>query len=428
MTDHTPLDNEEHSGEQYYTETVVEYVDNRRQRALLGILLVLLFLLLLGASYAVYRLTPGTGAPVGQSASVGGLEWVRSIYGWGNQPNQLIQSPTDVAIGPDGTIWVVSSHRVVAGFDPDGRPKRVLEPTGTASIEGIAVSSDNKIFLADFGGQVLEMSPEGAIIDRWKVQLPNELDVRDGKLAVASAPGIAVFTVNDSKMLVQIGGARGWGKDQFDLPHGIVIGPDGSIFVSDTQNRRIKAFTPSGRLLWTLGTAPDRSKAGVADVRSQDSSVSASQFLIPSGMALDGKGRIVVVDPFRFNITVVDAKTGKVVRQPGKNGQQGKLAVYGEQGANDGQLNYPTGIAYDKTRDWFAVADTANNRVQIFRIPGSGGSVFAPLVGGFRWPMCVFCLPLLLLLLAIIMLAMRRRRAREIESTPEALTDVSAEE
>src|SRR5580698_9716947 len=36
---------------------------------------------------------------------------------------------------------------------------------------------------------------------------------------------------------------------------------------------------------------------------------------------------------------------------------------------------YPTGIAYDKTRDWFAVADTSNNRVQIIRLPGTGGGV-----------------------------------------------------
>lgn len=152
----------------------------------------------------------------------------------------------------------------------------------------------------------------------------------------------------------------------------------------------------------------------MADTRSQNPSMTANPFLLPSGMTMDGSGRIVLVDPFRFRIAVVDPKTKDIAREPGSNGRPGRQAFYGDQGSADGFFNYPTGIAYDKTRDWFAVADTFNNRVQIVRIPGSGGGALAPVIGAFRLPMCVLCVPWILLLAAALVLASRRRRNRAL--------------
>jgi len=410
MTDIPPTAPEEQ--EPYYTETVVEYVDNRRQRIILGTILVVLFLLLIAASYAVVKLTPGAGAPSEGTALPEGIKWVRSIYGWGNGAEQTLLAPTDVAIAKDGTIWVLSAHDTIAGFNPDGSAKRILRPEGVVSLEGLAIGENGNIYVADYGGQLLEFTPDGKRADMWKVQLPSEVDVRDGKIAVASGPGVAVFTP-EGKMLVQVGTRRGWGADQFDLPHGIVQGPEGNIYVSDTQNRRIKALSPTGRTLWMLGDAPDRSKEGAGDVRSQDSSSASAPFLLPSGMTMDGKGRLVVVDPFKFRIAIVDAKTGKVVQEKRADGSPGRNAFYGDYGQQDGMFAYPTGISYDKSRDWFAVADTANNRVQIIRLPDTGGSVTASLTGGFRWPMLVCCIPWIVLLIAVIVQFVRRRRQRD---------------
>jgi len=398
--------------EQYYTETVVEYVDNSRQRAILSILVVVLFLVLVGAIYSVARLTAGKGAPQVKGTLPRGITWVRSIYGWGNAQSQRLNAPTDVAVGPNGTIWVVSGHRTIAGFNPDGTAKKVFEPKNTASLEGITVGDNGNLYVTDFGGQVIEFTPDGTQVDQWKVELANEIDVRDGRIAVAAGEGVAVFTDDDSKVLFKLGSTRGWGKEQFDLPHGIVSGPDGTLFVSDTQNRRVKAYSSTGRLLWILGEAPDRSKPGAADVRSNATTMSTNPFLLPSGITMDGNGRLVVVDPFRFRIAVIDPETRKIAHEESAGGKPGRQAFYGEQGAVDGFFNYPTGIAYDKSRDWFAVADTFNNRVQIVRIPGSGGSPLALAVGSFRPPMCVLCIPWLLLLVAVLVLASRRRGQR----------------
>ena len=282
-----------------------------------------------------------------------------------------------MAIGPNGTIWALSGHDTIVGFNPDGSPRKVIKPKGVASLEGISVGTDGSLYVADFGGQLVKFSPDGKLLDQWKIELPSEVDVKDGKIAIAASKGIAIITENDSKVLLQLGGQRGWGKDQFDLPHGIVLADDGTIYVSDTQNRRVKALDKTGRIKWILGDAPDRSKPGVADVRSQQTT--NAPFLIPSGMTMDGKGRIVVVDPFKFRIAAIDAKTGKVAHED--NDPKKRLAYYGDYGQQDGFFANPTGIAYDKSRDWFAVADTSNNRIQIFRIPDSGGSLLAPAIG-----------------------------------------------
>ena len=401
--------------QQYYEETVVEYQDNRRQRVVLVAILVILFLLLIGVSYAVVRLTPGRGAPTGKASTPPGITWVRSIYGWGNRQDQALVAPTDVAIGPGGTIWALSNHDTIAGFNPDGSPRKIIKPKGVASLEGIAVGSNGDLYVADFGGQVVKFSPDGKLLDQWKVELPSELDVQDGKIGIAASKGIAVITENNSKVLLQLGGQRGWGKDQFDLPHGIVLAKDGTIYVSDTQNRRLKALDKTGRIKWILGEAPDRSKPGAGDVRSQQTT--NAPFLIPSGMTMDGNGRIVVIDPFKFRIAAVNAKTGEIAHEG--NDPKKRQAFYGDYGQQDGFFANPTGISYDRNRDWFAVADTSNNRIQILRIPDSGGSLLAPAIGAFRLPMCLFCIPWLLLLAAIIYSVLRRRRQNEAPAQPE---------
>ena len=57
----------------------------------------------------------------------------------------------------------------------------------------------------------------------------------------------------------------GWGKLGYDfvVPHGITVGPDGSVFTSDTGDHTVRRWTKEGKLLLTIGTplmkAPEQS-------------------------------------------------------------------------------------------------------------------------------------------------------------------------
>src|SRR6266542_2750340 len=67
-------------------------------------------------------------------------------------------------------------------------------------------------------------------------------------------------------------GSAGTAAGQFQLPHGLAIAPDGSIYVGDTANNRVQKFGPSGNYVaqWAAGT--------------------------PGGVAVDASGNLVVID------------------------------------------------------------------------------------------------------------------------------------
>lgn len=392
-----------------HEETVVEYVDNSRRRALFAAILLILFILLFGLSYIVLRLNRPTAPPKPEDLPAG-VSWVQSIYAFGTGSTQLLNGPVDTDIAPDGTIWVTTNKRVLAAFGPNGQVRTVVAPQLSGkpgdfiSVEGLSVAENGDVYVCDFGkNKVMVFDENGTFLREWGVELPTEIDVRDGKVAVAAAYGIGIFTTEGD--LITKWGKRGSGDADLDLPHGIVLGDDGNVYVSDSQNHRIKAYSQQGRLLWTRAS---KAKTGLKSKAESDTVGGVNQNMqIPAGMTFDGAGRLLAVDPFEFQVLVMDTtKKGQVIKR------------YGRFGAEDGRFAYPTGISYDQSRDWFAVADTANNRVQIIRLPGSGGNALRSTlarVGDQPWWLC--SIPLLLLLAAIVVWLTRRRREREAKNS-----------
>lgn len=386
----------------YYEEMIVEYIDNTRRRRVLAVILALLVLLLIAILVIVSRGNRPLSPP-DRAAMPRGVGWVRSIYAWGERADQMLIGPVDVAVAPDGTIWTTTNKRAVIGFGPTGTLRRAivrdrsLNPGDFIAVEGVAVSETGEVYVADFGkNSIMVFSPQGQLLREWGVQLPNEIDVRDGKVAVAAAYGVGIFDTQGK--LIAKWGQQGKGADDFDYPHGIALGSDGNVYISDTQNQRVKAYTQDGRLLWIRKTG---AKGGqTKDIT--DTEVKQTM-QIPAGMTFDAAGRLLVVDPFEFQVLVLDPKKEGVI-----------VARYGQFGFEDGRFAYPTGISYDRAHDWLAIADTSNNRVQIVRFPGTSSNIVSGLVrrmGDRPWYLCL--LPLILLLVAIAMWVVRGRRLRE---------------
>src|SRR5690606_18239623 len=44
-----------------------------------------------------------------------------------------------------------------------------------------------------------------------------------------------------------------WGEGQFTNPHGISLGPDGAVYLTDTEEHTVRKFTPDGKLLLQIG-------------------------------------------------------------------------------------------------------------------------------------------------------------------------------
>ncbi|MDZ4180977.1 MAG: NHL repeat-containing protein, partial [Coriobacteriia bacterium] len=206
-------------------------------------------------------------------------------------------------------------------------------------------------------------------------------------------------------------GSKGQEDWQFDYVHGVAIAEDGTIYVSDSFNNRLSAYDPEGNRLWIVKTGTPTNRADMVDGRlavvdESELDIGAEDALqLPLGLTLDGAGRIVVVDMFECTLAVFDSSDGSFI------------ARYGDVGANDGQFFYPQSVSYDAGRDWFLVADSLNNRVQVVRIPDSAGDgdLAAAVRRALTGPLRACFLPLLLLLIALVVWvssrAVRRKRA-----------------
>ena len=153
-----------------------------------------------------------------------------SVYGYGDGPSgeARFRRPTDVAIGPDGTLYVADSgNHCIRTISPDG------------VVDTLAGS------IFDFG--------DGRGAD-GRFRQPSALDVdAEGNCYVADtgnnairrvAPDGAVSTVAGSP---PGGDADGVGMDVgMRWPTGIVIGHSGELWVADYGNRSVRRIERSG--------------------------------------------------------------------------------------------------------------------------------------------------------------------------------------
>lgn len=381
-----------------------------RLRIALRIIIVLLLLGTGALTYFFVRMLQPEGAPKAAAVPTG-LTWVRSLYGFGPAKDEQLQNPTSVAIAPDGDIYATDPERArVMRFAPGGAFKSLVH-TGRGGTEtgkfirpeSIAVDGDGDLYIADsIANKVIVFDDAGRYVREWKTARPTGISVRDDHVYVLSPGTLTVFDRAGAKL--GSFGKRGPAPGEIDAYQG-VVGDGRDVYVADALNQRVEAFDQKGDAVWV---APDLRPAQLLRSRTATSTpktdaATADTFELPQDLVFDGAGRLVVVDAFKFQLIVVSPKDGHVI------------ARYGDYGESDGSFFYPTGIDYDPARDWFAVADTRNDRVQIVRIPGSGGSRQADAMRLLTSPYR-YCAPsLLLAVLAVIVAVVTGRRGRRRE-------------
>ena len=150
-------------------------------------------------------------------------------------------------------------------------------------------------------------------------------------------------------------------------PQGVAVAPDGTIYISDTLNHKIRRVEPFASFISTFagtGTAGNTGDGGAA--------VSA-QINTPYGIKLDGAGNVYFAD-----------STANSIREIFYNGSSITTLVSG--------LNAPKGLAVDANGNVF-IADTGNHQVKVYYVTGSVvGTLINTITGSVAVPNTVYAL------------------------------------
>lgn len=196
-------------------------------------------------------------------------------------------------------------------------------PNGLNAPRSIAVGVNNDLYVADSRNhRIVHFSQDGTLLNAW------------GSFADISTGNAPLGTFNE--------------------PWGVAVGPDGSVYVTDTWNHRVQKFTADGKPIKSWGQYGQPSP---------DVPESASSFWGPRGIAVDKTGRVYVADTGNKRIAIFD--------------QEGKyITEFGSGGFDPGQFDEPVGVAVGPSGTVY-VTDTWNQRIQTF-VPDATHQFYVP--------------------------------------------------
>ncbi|MFD0672846.1 stalk domain-containing protein [Cohnella sp. GCM10027633] len=275
----------------------------------------------------------------------------------GNRDTAMFRSPSAIAAGPDGSLYVADSdnHSIrriyptgkvatLAGNGVIGSKDGMGEAASFQHPEGIAVSGDGTVYVADtLNHAIRRIKPDGttttlnAISSRVVEVYPGVVkkagDYRDGDLSFAL----------------------------FNEPSGIAIDAKGNLFVSDTGNHRIRYIDLTlGTVVTVAGTSPKyKEDALYAQGGYKDGTSSQALFGSPQGIALDAKGGLVIADSMNHAIRYL---RGGIVSTLAGNGVQGVSGM--RDGTETSALfDTPQGVAIASDGTIY-VADSGNDAIR----------------------------------------------------------------
>ena len=207
-------------------------------------------------------------------------------------------------------------------------------PSGLNAPRAIAAGLDNDLYVADSRNhRILHIAADGSLLQGWGTYATIDYN--------------QPITPDQALEEAPVG--------TFNEPWGVAVGPDGSVYVTDTWNHRIEKFTKDGKPVKAWG---QYGQPIPEDPTSQ------SSFWGPRGIAVDSQGHVFVADTGNKRIAVFD-EDGKYITE------------FGTAGLDPGQFDEPVGVAVANDGTVF-VTDTWNQRVQSF-IPNEDGSLYFPL-------------------------------------------------
>jgi DNA-binding beta-propeller fold protein YncE len=147
-----------------------------------------------------------------------------------------------------------------------------------------------------------------------------------GTMYIVEMVGLRVLRVDDRGVLTHFAGSgtKGNGGDggpatraEFDGPHSLAVGPDGTVYVADTWNNRVRAIDPKTGMIRAFAGTGEKGFAGDGGPAAE------AKFGGVYCIAFDPRGeQMYLADLDNRRIRAIDMKTGNV-RTVAGNGQKG---------------------------------------------------------------------------------------------------------
>jgi DNA-binding CsgD family transcriptional regulator/sugar lactone lactonase YvrE len=241
-------------------------------------------------------------------------------------------SASSLAVDADGHLYLLTN---VAGtlevwtVRPDGTMTAVVSvgpsasgPTGlywNLPVGGLAVANDGTLYIADRAGNRVWMRPPGghlslyagtgdagfggddgaAIAARLDQPIGLGLDAH-GNLYIADSGNNRIRRVDGvARRITTVAGSGSSYGDSGDggpatearlsFPFGVAVARDGTLFIADTGNNRLREVTPSGRILALGGT-------GRSGFLGDSGSAVQAELSGPEAVTIDRSGNLLVAD------------------------------------------------------------------------------------------------------------------------------------
>jgi sugar lactone lactonase YvrE len=238
----------------------------------------------------------GTNSPYGVDADANGNTYIvdknnRTVAGYDSTGSQIaawtatsLRYPVDLAVDSNGNIFILDQGSVnfLQKFTPNGEPLEFTTSGIWASYPmGLFIDSQDNIYITDLGGRnggrILKFDPTGA----WTATFG---EVTDVDLVGQDYSDIAVDELTQDIYIVTRGNHMvakfnqdgeylgAWQSDSSN-PNSIAIGPQGQVYIADTDNNQIDQYDAEGNLT---------------------STISSDQLLQPTRIAIDNTGKLYI--------------------------------------------------------------------------------------------------------------------------------------